>query len=626
MALINQEINESNQSSGTNNTKPAKSGWVLGGGGMLGAPINRSLGSEHLTALLEALAEEYKGVDASTKVDLIPIDNVNTPQLTYSVIVVAMYAASTQTATNTNPVAYHTLIMEATGTCLPPQQETINGASVTIRPLPSDALNEALRAIISNKIKSIYPNRTQYLYVDGTVVPASFDAKNRVMVHNLAVIAGAACGTELTIRQEGFEDLNLATAQIDRSLVMEVNFGQISIADEVGAPIRSDVSVKLIAQPFNDNRANTGQPQPRSQMNSGNDPSVLTELSAFVDVVYDPATLPQNGVYSAVQSSLTYLPRVVVTNLTAQNGLTQASFLLALSSAVAITANNNWMQSFLPSQTNSTGGKIDIRDVGALNILANVGQPRQQGMGFEQTFGPVLTDLNSIRDIGQLLGAVVSPAPILSIDVPVACPSTWYLSILTAIANGSKEAYVSLIKAADQLTNGNFSKRFKNGDPIIVAADKIPLGTWEDSKGNIRDIRDIDLLAVANLQGRNDPNAIMDWSDTVTCVDQYPQEQRLSSMMNIILAVTSMKANFTGYAYRYTLNPAFITAISSGNSAAGLSVKLKTQLSSNDFNTNRGNGRFLAAAAVNGGADFLNTGMSGVGRGNNMGGFSPRWS
>jgi hypothetical protein len=559
-------------------------------GGLFAAPISRGVGSEFYSKLKTNLTEVYKQAHEDTEIALIDLDNINEPALAFSAIIVAIRFKRQANL----GVAYHVLLLEATGDKLLPRQETINGQPVESLLVTSDALDDVLMTKAHEKVRRAFPTGP-WFNVDGVVVPASFNPDDKYAVHHLALNAGLACSTELSIREPGFADLNLANMANDSSLNVNIGFNRTQIADAVGTPMRSDILINFASK-------KQGSQNKFTSVNSGDKEVKVSEVSGYLDLVWNPVAT--GGVYNPYVQQLQtqtqkYAARLVITNLASNYSYTPASVLLAMTTALSLRDDNNWIQQFRP--TPSKGNEIDMTDIGALNIESNLmNEPNGFGTRIDTK-----ADSFKLEDLGQLVAALIQPGLIISLDCPEAGAQSWHLSVFAAASNGSSAAYRVIYDAANQLTNGAFAKHFPQGSSMFVDQNnRVHLGTWTDRNGNKRDIRDIDHIAVCNLTGERNPQVIRDWSDTFLRT-QFPLVQRLAARKRMISGLTNETAVFTGFAQRITFSAAFMDALSKGIRETGMAVRINTPLSGSDFNNQRGVAGFAGAALLAPGQTFM---------------------
>lgn len=562
-------------------------------GSLFGAPISRTVGSENYGTLKEKLAEIYKQADEKVEIALIDLDNVNDPALAYSSIIVALSFKNNPKA----GVAYHVLLLASTGDKLTPVFENIASQQIEILRVASDAIDDVLMKKAQEKVQRAFPNRAPWRVCDATVIPANFNVEDKFAVHQLALNAGLACSTELEVCSEGFQDLNLATIAHDSSLNVNIGFNRVQIPDALGNPMRSDILVN-----FSSKRNVQGGKY--ASVNSGDKEVKVYEASAFTDLVWAPAS-PQStyNAWMPQQQTQTqkYIARLVVTNLASQISYTPASVLLALVAAQTVREENNWIQTFRPM---ASGNELDMTDIGATNIEANL-MNEPSGFG---TRIDTKADSFKLADLGKLVAALVQPGMIVSLDCPEFGAQTWYTSVFMHASNGNARATDIIYEAANQLTGGMFARHFPQGSVMFVdIGNRVHLGTWTDRQGNKRDIRDIDHVAVCNLAGERNPQAIRDWSDTFLRT-QFPLAQRLAARKRAISAYTGETAQFEGFAQRVTFSRPFMEALTQGVRETNLQVRINTPLTGADFNDQRGVASFASSALMLPGQTFLNTG------------------
>lgn len=562
-------------------------------GGMFSAPISGGIGSDYYNKLKTGLIEIYKGASEEVEISLLDMDNTVETALAFSSIIVAVRYKKAQEL----GVAYHILTLEATGNKLTPLFETINNQQVEITRVTSDAFDDILVSKVKAKVAKAFPNSIPRP-VEGTVVPSTFNPEDKTAIQRLALNAGLACTTELSIIDPIFKDLNLTALISDSSLNVNIAFNRQTTTDAVGAPIRSDIIIDFAS------KKNNGQNQRYASPNSGDKEVNVSRVTGYVDVVWNPVN-PGAMVnpWMAPQAMATqkYSPRLIVTSLQSNYSYTPGSVLLALASALTLRDDNNWIQTFRPT---STGNEIDICDIGALNIEANLSN---EPSGFGTRIN-TKADNFKLEDLGQLVAALMQPGMIVSMDCPEIGAESWYLSVFAGAANGNVTAQNIIMDAANELTNGGFGKYFQSNSPMFVDQNnRVHLGTWRDRHGNLRDLRDIDHIAVCNLAGERSPTTIRDYSDTYLRT-QYPLPLRMAARKRFIQAFTNETAVITGMAQRVTFSAPFMDALNKGIRDTGLQVRVSTPLTGSDFNNQRGVASFANQALLGAGQTFMTAG------------------
>lgn len=582
-------------------------GWSFHDQGLYTTPINRGLGSEAYNQMKEHLGEIFKQSNDSVEIALIDLDNSEERALAFSGIVVAMRNKRTPG----QGVAYHVLVLEATGEKLSPVYENIGNQQVEIHRATADALDNVMIDIAREKVKRTFGTGPWH-FCEGCVVPADFNVTDRALVHKLALNTAMALWSELQRHDKSFEDLNLAHITNDSQLAVTVNFSRNQITDAVNNPIRSDINVTLSSKKNNQNGA-------RNSINNGDKEVRISDVSAYTELVWDPVQ-QQNSFnpYPMANPMQTqrYAARLILTNLSTSINYTSGSVLLALATSLSLRDENNWIQSFRSNIVDRN--TVDMTDIGAINYEANL---ENDPSGFGKRID-TKGDNFKLHDLGQLIGALVKPGLIVSLDCPENAPQTHYTSVFAAAAAGSQVAYEEIFGAANRLTNGSFGKRFAMGTMMFVDTNnRIHNGYWTDKTGQRRDIRDIDHLAVCNLVGERSPEVIRRYSDTFLRT-QIPLAIRLDQRKKLIQSLTNETAVFTGFSQRVTFSAAFMEALAVGIREAGLQVRVTTPLSGSDFNDQRGVASFSQQALLTPGQSFMNAGGM-----NNFGNYqAPAWS
>ena len=556
-------------------------------GGPMGAPIGVGLGSGYLQKLIEALKDIYKDANSGMEVTLLVLDNAAIPALAFSAIVVCLRLKNEPRA----GVAFHVLIVEATGNDIEPIFEQIHGNQVEIIRPASLAYDDDLIRIVNAKVSEAFPTGP-YHPVDCTVVPKTFNPEDRGLVHRLALSSGLAAGTELVIKTPGFNDVNIGTMQRDNSLCINLAFNRTQIENSVADPVRSDVLIGLVSQQAGSQKV--------TSVNRAGRTARISDLSGFVDLVWSPVAGAEFNPYQQIQPTQTqkWAARLVVTSLASNYAMTPSSVLLAILTSLAVRDDNNWIQAFRPSVVSSK--ELDLHDIGALGIEANLlNDP--SGLG-----APIATGSDTFRleDLGRLVAATVRPGLMISLDVPHAGPETWGLSMFSAADGGNQGALELIYRAANELTNGNFQKYFQvNQQMFADSGNQVHLGYYYDKDGLRRDIRDIDYLAVANYAGTRNPQVIRDWSDTITHTPT-PLALRMSERKKIIMGITRETAVFTGFATRVTFTADFLQALMQGARDAGFVTRVSTPLNSSEFNNQRMGAGYVGATLLANGQSF----------------------
>jgi hypothetical protein len=570
---------------------PTKSSWNFGAGGnIFGAPIGRSIGSEAYNDLKSALIEIYKNANSDSLISILDLDNQNETALAFSCLIVAMRLKDVP-----NKAAFHVLILEATGDKPTPVVQYHHQKQIELFRVAGDALDDILIAKAKAAVGRAFPQH-ELRFTDATVVPATFNTKDKAAVYKLALNAGLANGTELSQLVPTFQDLNLSQIPTGQQLVINMTFGSAPVADDVGNLIRSDFQLSFAAQ------NNQNQNQNRS-LNSGGRETRISEVGGFVEMLWAPRE-PMVNPYMPAQQRLPqkFAARAVITTLSSAHAYTPANMLLAVANMDALALNNNYYQIFRPQMTK----ELDLRDAGALNIEGNFDN---QATGISNILDTKSSSFTT-ENLGQFLNTLVQPGLMVAVDCPEAGPQAWYTGLYSAAAASGGGAYDIMYKAAQELTAGNFGRYFPNNAQMFVdVGNRVHLGYYTDRNGAQRDIRDIDYLAAANILGANNVHALRQFTETYLNTN-ISLAERLSDRKRMISSMTNESAVFTGYAQRVTFSATFLDALRKGIQACNLMVRINSPMSGADFNNQRGVASFANAGLLAPTQSFMGFGMA----------------
>jgi len=567
-----------------------RSSWNFGqAGNIFAAPIGRSIGSESYNELKAALIEIYKNAQTDAKISIIDLDNQNESALAFSCLIVAMRLSNVP-----NKVAYHILVLEATGERPNPVIQFHGQKQIELHRVTSDAVDDVLATKAKAAVQRAFPNHETH-YTDATVVPASFNMKDKAQVYKLALNAGLANGTELETNSSTFQDLNISQIPNGQQLVVNMTFGNTPVSDDVGNLMRSDFQLSFAAQ--------NAKTQNNNSLNSGGRETRIADVGGFVEMLWAP-TEPMINPYMPAQQRQTqkFASRAVITTMTSNHAYTPGSMLLAVAQMDALALHNNYYQVFRPTLTKD----LDLRDVGALNIEGNA-ENNSNGIGVQlDTKSQSFTTEN----MGMFLNSLVRPGMMVAIDCPEAGPQAWYTGLYSAAAVNGGNAYDILYSAAQELTNGNFGRLFPRGAAMFLdVGNRIHLGTYTDRNGAQRDIRDFDYLAAANILGANNVQALRQFTETFFN-QSISLAERLSDRKRMISSMANESAVFTGYAVRVTFSATFLDALRKGIQACNLNVRINSPMSGADFNTQRGAAGFANAGLMAPAGSFMGFGMA----------------
>ena len=562
--------------------------------GLGGGMVAQGIGGEYFTKFrdmtLKLGADLLRGVEMS----IISLSRQEYDNLRFSAMVLAFSYSEVP-----NTVAYHTLILEATGEELKPEIRPIDNQQVRVNLVTGDANDSALADLCQRAVMENFPNANVYS-VGATVVPNTINAADVDQV--TAVIRNAAVAGVSAIQAVGGETnpINLATITRDTSLVLDMVTGNGQRYDAVGNPQRSSISVAISAR-----KKGRMQADP-TVVNTAGDTIPICEVSGFVNPIWAPigAGAPGFG-YIAQQQQVPQgklVAEYVITGVHTPYAQSASAVALALSGVLLVADNNNWVQGLIPK---SFGQKNEMADLGALNVICNIGNETANGAWGS----PIDTSdmANDLMKFNQYVGKLFRPGTVVSIDCPEAAPQSWYLNVFAAAAMNDAQAISSVIAAFDDLTDGAFSKFFPESAMLFSNVTRVPLGYYIDAGKVKRDIRDVDLTVVCNAFKSN-PENIHAYNDTWVNRPNSGAITNLSKREGIIGHILKEQFKITGYAMRCTFSADTIKAMSQALQAMTVSTIVNTPLSVDALRSGTPAPDYIGAALVSTGQTYMNTG------------------
>lgn len=575
------------------------SAWSFHQQNLISTPIAAGAGGEYFTTLRTKLAEIYKDIAAGVDVKLIGLTRQQNPELKFTAMVVAICMPNVDPSV----VGFHTLLLEATGEPLTAVVRTYDNMPVSVRRVPSDAWDSVLQKLAYDAVQAAFPNAGVYPS-SAMVVPRTVSVEDKEVITNIARNAALACVNTINTITKNYGDLDLTKMDRECRLVIDVAFGQHQVRDVVNAPQRSSVLIS-----FSSSKKNQNQYAGGDVVNAADVSEKICEVSGFVTPVWAPVD-PQAGYGfpgyfnpNVPRPTQKFVAELVITSIRSPFAVSLPAVLLGFSSVFGLVDNDNWLQAFLPRQGGygrAEQGKVDITDIGALNITANIGNELDKG-GFGgavdlSTFG------NNYQEINKYLVSLFQQGLAISIDCPEAGEQSWYLAPFAEAALGNLDAYDQIYDSAMELTNGNFEKYFPHGTPMFTNVARVPLGYY--MAGNqTQDIRNIDYTAVANMFANN-PQTIHEYSNTFVDRPGAHAVRNLAIREGIISEACQGSVEFTGYALRPTLATEFIVGLSKAIADCKLPVNVNTPLSADQMRIGVPSPSFLKQSVASGTRTF----------------------
>ena len=554
-------------------------GWDFLSMGAMGG-LTRGPSSEILNKANVAVLEALKSISLASEysLHLLKVDNTKETALRLSSLVFVVYRATTK------QLGYHTVLLEGSADKMPPRVENYNGAQISIDRFAADVYDARYVGAVADLVSKAFPG-VSAKECAGVVCPRTFNWEDKDALRQFINNCVLPCIADLETRVQGFKDINIAEWNRQSSLQVQVAFNEPTRTDYTGLPIRNDVTLSLAAT--------SSERQDNSTLNNQERSQTIAQVGGFIDLVWSPEVEAQN-IYGSINPTKNqkFAARFVMTSMENVMRMTPASQLLALASVLTIGEGTNWYPYYAPRNVGTGGRVVDMRDVGAINIEANV---TNDPSGYGKKIDTKAASFNQM-ELGRLIQMAIRPGMTFSLDVSACGSDTWYNEVFAAAASGNPGANRVILEAANTLTGGAFARHYQgNRSPVIQNDDRILLGHYIGQDGARHDIRDIDYLAVMNLVGEKDHHAPQAWSDTFLRLD-YPIHKRLDARKGIIADLVGTEVTFTQTAQRVTYDGEFLNAFAMACRDVGLNMRVINPALHGEYVNNRGTAGWITQA------------------------------
>lgn len=544
-------------------------------------PLSRSAGSVRAKELATAIEKELKAGLNQDGVSTWAVQILDASQLNLPTSAVVLL--QTVVAENTDHIAMYSFMIDGPDIRLSPRVDKVDGRPYETPVVIGDIYNSQDYITRAEElVKQARPNKTINLVDAGaSVFPATYSIEQHGGVWDLLYKATMALfntmNNQVDLATEPAYTLAGRSAATEQ-LVGRLNFSGEKYIDEVGHPQRHDVVIEMDSVRHQAGRDFSG--------NSSN----VTKVAGFMEPVYAQPD-PQNPA-----NNQPFLNQFVITQLASgYDAIETEMTILALVTATMVQVRNGWADAYLPRYANQ-GKELNYRDVGALGFcMQDAKRIDTKAASFKENFGQFM------RDYFRLNQGVI-----FSMDIPEVGPDAFITDIFRAAAGGNGNAIAALTQACDNLTGGVYSQKvaqYGGGFPMFIdTGNRIHNGFYVNEAGELRDIRDIDMLAVANVLGKTNPQALVDYADSYVA-STGQAAVRMSKRLAIIDDVLQGRQVITGYSGRYIIGPKWLQIISEACQACNLVV--------NPANMVHG----LGSGAVLGGYDYAAFAAGGAGGG-----------
>ncbi len=568
------------------------------------APIRNQIGSEGYDKLLKKAREIVKDskTNNAVNIDILLLDRSVDPNIHYQGFVVASQSKEKPEI----GVGYNVVLLEATGTAIPPVIQNFQGGEkVEVPRYAETAADDYLNRLVVNMLRAQYGSVPAYMS-DTQVIPTSFDPENNDAVKNMVSNAAQAATTSLVMFAEQgrffTHDLNLVAGlrpngkprgNGDADLTFITSNNNAVLYDHLSNPIRASIVIQAVTNYRKDNQNNRS-------INDGSGPRVVLESVGYVDLI--PATprtmmpMMQPTAYGMAMDQRRLKPVFVIESAISNVSNTPGSIFANVLVAADLGRSAGWVRAFTRKPGNYNEGDLNLTDVRAITI--DFPDPMNPG---KPTPKPPAGDLayNEER-LMQFLGNYCYPELTLAMDIALAGPSSWYTSIFYAAAKGIPGAITRLNKAVDDLCGGKFAALLAQSptEPFLPAIQEIEYGFYDDvATKSVGSTNVVDYVAVANYADyQNNPDILERWTNSFLNTNR-DHKLRMQDRRNIIREILGPSTTFTGRASRVFWNDKYIALALKAIGSAGITVG-SDSASGFSFGPNRAHAEFLRNAGL----------------------------
>lgn len=449
---------------------------------------------------------------------------------------------------------------------------TSQGANIEVRPTPVDVYaNPGFWVAVRNGIRSITGVNLvddQIIDAGGLVIPDNFtvDKDNPDTIRPIIVQAAQSLQGVIGSYDETVKRFSVGWCRGKNQLRSKVEFPTTTTLTSTGLPVRNDIVVDV--------SVTESQNQNQAQMN-GFFPSARRACTAgaYVDLVYeDPSANGANG--SVQHITQRYVPRVILTSVYSAFGAHSLElYWLGIAAVSVMMQRRRYAEVWFPRHGHVPGQ--ELRDITALGYDYALGLPQNATPQRIALQGQHITS----QELSTLLNTMVFANPVFCMDVEDAGDNVWIKHVFSGDYTGDIAARGLIWDSLEAFSANNFSRSLSNSGRgweglFLPNATRIHTGYYHHPETNtLRDIRDIDLLALLNLVGVGAAAVVRDWENSFVCEDQILGLNKREQ----ILRTYCPRVTITGYATRYTMRPDVLEAFFNAAVMGGLRLQQDDQ-------------------------------------------------
>lgn len=487
-----------------------------------------------------------------------------------------------------------TLMLEASAPVLTPLKGEFEGRHFDIIQVAGDLFNEKylsrVEDLVTRRFKSSRSNDVfEFVDCGHAVIQASVDLSDQAVLKTYAFYGTAAISTVSGELLGNAPEFELSWITENDKLILATEFNPEPIRNAAGQPRRTDAKLTLIA--------NINDDDDKYQ-------ETLAVVGVQLEAVYAPSRKEDEDSRGfrrrSVEKQTLVAPLASITTL--DTGTKAVTLELMLSGLVAVASLSDdlfWLNGFRGDPL------VDPKDV----------DPRDPGaFGYLDDGVKIDTKANSF-DNEKLLGLFedyCSPELAFALHCEEAGELSWLTDVFrNAAGTGpfAKEMRQLLTDTADHVTDGHYSTRLAEEDEkeLVVNGDnRIILGTYKDEHGELRDLRDFDLLKFLNQYGHNDPELALQYQDTFDMTN-LPIDYRIDQRIRILSDVLGNRMKITGFARQVYLTAGGMRALALAFEDCGLEIERASGGQSYTNTRQRGNTLVGRMGGSNMGAGLFNS-------------------
>ena len=470
-------------------------------------------------------------------------------------------------------VAAHVLMIEATAGKLTPITQNYQGNIVEIPIVVGDLYNDSFWHHVEIQVKNAYGIKDLRVYEAGaSVVHGELDAANQGALQQKLSLAIEATDRVLLPVAGADSPFSVTELLSEGRVQSRVVFNPEPLFTSDGLPIRSDLNLALTFTQNGNQNYQYGQFDPSERAVE------IVATDNYINLMYNgnPQMQMMNPMMGMMQPPV-YQAALVTTAVNSTIGQFDLPvFLLGMLLNLTLTRGMEWVNVFKPRMG---AMQPNLRDIGAIgyenpHLVQQVDPQHPRGARIDT----MSTAFDSTQ-LFSLIQRAIQPSLLYQLLVRERGEDSWLSSIFLAAASAVPEvslaAQNSIIAAANQLTNGQFSMYF-TGCPIVIEnQNRVHLGYYVSNHTNERrDIMDIDYLAVMSVLGEHDVSLAGRFDATLQ--DYQPLPLRMAERLRIISGIVG-DFKHKGYGRIVTFTPTFLTALAQAAHAAGLVINSAPQ-------------------------------------------------